>query len=413
MRWETWASMAFRCLPRDSFDLTTHKHPARTSDLLHAMNQSNYLPSPSLPLSASTQNRDDFSTLSQIRCAAQASLPKPIWDYLAGGAGTETTLRRNRAALDAIGLKGRVLRDISDIDTHTTLLGLPLAFPFFASPIGSLGLIHSDGAAAVAQAATAAGTTQFFGLNSEIPIEDIVLHATRPLVLQLYLRGDADWAKDTIDRAAALGFHAICITVDVPVIARRDRDFDNAFVPLEHLARPNLPSRQTGTDAAFATPQTIERIIAASSLPVIIKGIQSLEDALFAHSLGAKAIYLSNHGGRQLDYTAAGIEILSEIAPKLDDALEVYVDSGFMHGSDIVKAIALGARAVGLGKMQGFALAAGGEPGLRKMLSLLHEEVRTTMALIGATRLDQLGPQVLRPLSDIQSQTKPQFAAGV
>ncbi|MGH8810911.1 MAG: alpha-hydroxy acid oxidase [Advenella sp.] len=366
-----------------------------------------------LPFAASNANRGDFNTLSELHRAAQVNLPKPVWDYLAGGTGTETTLRRNRAALDTIGLKGRVLRDVRHIDTQTTLLGLPLAFPFFPSPIGSLGLIHTAGAAAVAQAATGMGTTHFFGLNSEIAIEEVVLHATRPLVLQLYLRGDYPWAKSVIDRAVAQGFHALCITVDVPVIARRDRDLINGFNPLNHLARPNLPETQSGLDRTGLDWQVIERIVAYSPLPVIIKGIQTLEDALLAQSIGAKAIYLSNHGGRQLDYAAAGIEILSEIAPELDGSIEIYVDSGFLNGSDIVKAIALGARAVGLGKMQGYALAAGGAAGLRQMLVLLHEELKTTMALVGATRLDQLGPQVLRPLPGIPSEIPTQFAAGV
>jgi len=377
------------------------------------MNSSIDSPYRVLPVAASNAHNSDFNTLSELCSAAHANLPKPIWDYLAGGAGTEATLRRNRASLDNIGLRGRVLRDVRHIDTQTTLLGLPLAFPFFPSPIGSLGLIHTAGAAAVAEAATSMGTTQFFGINSEISIDNVVLHATRPLVLQLYLRGDLAWAKSIIDRAVTLGFHALCITVDVPVIARRDRDLINRFVALDHLARPNLQATQNGSDSIVPDWQFIERLIAHSQLPVIIKGIQTLEDAKLAQSVGAKAIYLSNHGGRQLDYAAAGIEMLGEIAPKLNGALEIYVDGGFQNGSDIVKAIALGARAVGLGKMQGYALAAGGAAGLQQMLRLLHEELTTTMALVGATRLDQLGPQVLRPLSNIQNEITTPFAAGV
>ncbi|AHG65558.1 alpha-hydroxy acid oxidase [Advenella mimigardefordensis] len=366
-----------------------------------------------LPVPASNANKSDFNTLSELCSAAQANLPKPIWDYLAGGAGTEATLRRNRASLDTIGLRGRVLRDVRHIDTQTTLLGLPLAFPFFPSPIGSLGLIHTAGAAAVAEAATSMGTTQFFGINSEIAIDNVVLHATRPLVLQLYLRGDLAWARSIIDRAVTLGFHALCITVDVPVIARRDRDLINGFVALDQQARPNLQATQSGPDSVVPDWQLIESLVKHSSLPVIIKGIQTLEDARLAESVGAKAVYLSNHGGRQLDYAASGIEMLSEIAPKLNGSIEIYVDGGFQNGSDIVKAIALGARAIGLGKMQGYALAAGGAAGLQQMLRLLHEELATTMALVGATRLDQLGPQVLRPLSNIQNEITTQFAAGV
>ncbi|MCU4181839.1 alpha-hydroxy acid oxidase [Bosea sp. BH3] len=353
----------------------------------------------------SSADNGSFSVTRQIFDEAQRNLPKPIWDYLSGGSESELTLRRNRQALDGIGLRPRVLRNVQSVDTATSLLGLPLSLPVFLAPIGSLGVLHRAGAPASARAATSAGTTLFFGVHSETPLDEVVRHASSPLVFQLYLRGDREWALAIIERAAKLGFHAVCITVDLPVVGRRERDILNRFSPLTVLDRPNLGADPTVTDGHLARADwgLIVEIIAASPLPVILKGIQGAEDAVLAVEAGAKVVYVSNHGGRQLDHAASSIEILPEVVAAVAGRAEIVIDSGFVRGSDIVKALALGARAVGLGKLHGWALAAGGEQGVRRMLDILREEVRGVMSLLGATSVGELSPASLRSVVPVDA----------
>jgi glycolate oxidase len=332
----------------------------------------------------------EFATLQEIVLAAWQNLSPELWDHLSGGSDSETTLVRNREALDTLALRQRVLVDVSAIDTTTTLLGQTLAIPVFLAPVGGfLGLAHPEGAKVVARAAVARGTTAFVSTAAKPGIEETAAAVSEPLIFQLYVRGDRAWVGDILDRARAAGYRALCVTVDRNFYGRRDRDLISRAAVREGFGDPRYQAMLDWAEVAWMK----ERM----GVPLILKGIATAEDGRLAVEHGAEVVYVSNHGGRQLDHGQGSAEVLSEVVDAVAGRAEILADGGVQRGTDVVKMLALGARAVGLGKLLGWALAAGGEAGLVRMLELMETEIRTTLGLMGVTSLRELSPSWLRP----------------
>jgi len=327
-----------------------------------------------------------FMTLHEIVQQARENLDATYWDYLVGGADTETTLRRNRLALDQLGILPRVLNDVSAVDTSATLLGQPLAMPVMLAPIGSLESFDPGGGASAAIAAAEAGIISMASSVCEPSLESIASASTAPKIYQLYVRGDIEWISDVIHRASASHYAAFCFTVDTAVVSRRERDIAKRVSPTSAQ-----PAGGMEYQASFNW-QDLAEIRARHDIPLIVKGISHPDDARRAVDLGINAIYVSNHGGRQLDQAVASISALPAIVEAVQGEAEIIVDGGFYRGSDILKAIALGADCVGIGRLEAWALAAGGVPALVRCLTLLRRELVKNMALAGARSLAELSP---------------------
>ena len=339
-----------------------------------------------------------FLTLQEIVAAARSNLPPGPWSYLIGGAETETTVRRNRQALDSIAFRPRVLRDVSRIDSSSTFLNQKTRLPVMLAPIGGLESIVEGGAAAAARAAAQFGVPQMLSSVCQPGLEKTAAAADTLRVFQLYVRGDDAWIDDHVRRALDHGYRAFCLTVDVAVYSRRERDLIGRFVK---------PWRATaGEGAPFQSGLSwdhVKRFKDKHDVPLIIKGIATVEDAQLAVQHGVEVIYVSNHGGRQLDHGLGSAAVLPEILKSVKGKAEVWVDGGFMRGTDIVKAIALGAKTVGIGRLCGLGLGAAGVPGLVRTLELLEEEVRTCLGLLGVTSYTELGPQHLAAASPVNA----------
>ena len=331
-----------------------------------------------------------FNTLQEMVMHARQNLSRFQWDTLCGGSDSETTLRRNRMALDSLALRQRVLVDVSKIDMTTTLLGEKLKLPVFIAPVGNfLQIADPQGAVAVARGAIAAGTTAFISTAAKPSIEEVAKSVDHPLLFQLYVRSDRAWMRGFLDRAKAAGYRAICVTVDRAYYSRRERDIINQYLQRADSGDPRHQASLTWDDCAWIKQHT--------KLPLILKGIATAEDAKLAVQIGAVVVYVSNHGGRQLDHGLGTIETLPEVVAAVNGKAEVLWDGGVTRGTDVVKAIALGAKAVGVGKLQGWALAAGGEQGIVRMFELLAQEIHTTLGLMGVKSLKELNPSWVRP----------------
>ena len=320
----------------------------------------------------------------EIIQAARRNLPQDVWDYLTGGAESETTMRRNRLGFDSLALRPRVLIDVSKIDTSTTFLGQKLRIPVMLAPIGSLQTITPEGGIAVAKAAAEFGTMNFVSSVTQPTLEEIAVSTNHPKIFQLYIRGGLDWCAEIIGRVKQAGYMALCLTVDTAHYSRRERPLLNRWQP---------PSRRTETGRIFQAMLTWEMADAIkkiAGMPLIIKGIATAEDAKIAVEHGIDVIYISNHGGRQLDHGRGTIETLPEIVEAAAGKAQIVLDGGITRGTDIVKALALGANAVTIGKLQGWGLGAGGKAGLVRVLELLEEELIVDMALLGVTRIDHI-----------------------
>jgi isopentenyl diphosphate isomerase/L-lactate dehydrogenase-like FMN-dependent dehydrogenase len=340
-------------------------------------------------LKSQAERAASFNSLQEIAMAAHRGLSTALWDMLSGGSDSEATLARNRMALDQLALRQRVLVDVRNIDTTTSLLGRRMPIPVFIAPIGNfLQVGDPRGAVAVARAAVAKNMPCFISTAAMPGIEAIAACVDQPLIFQLYVRSDRGWVEKTLDHAKSLGYNALCVTVDRAYYSRRERDLIN-----RHLVReggdPSYQASLTWDDMAWMK--------ARMGVPLILKGIASADDARRAVSIGAEVVYVSNHGGRQLDHGEASIDVLREVVEAVDGKAEVVMDGGILRGTDVVKAVALGARAVGVGKLYGWALAAAGEAGVVRMIELLEEEIRATLGLMGVTSLTELNPSWVRP----------------
>jgi len=343
----------------------------------------------------------ELRTIQDLVSAAKKNLQPSIWDYVAGGAESEVTLRRNRSAFEQFAFCPRALRDVSERDTSIRFLDRQLDLPIMLAPIGSVAHLDPGGARTCARVAERAGIAAFVSTFSS-PSLEIVSEGTRaPLFFQVYVLNDRAATADVICRAESAGYGAICVTVDTPVPGRRDRDLRNGFMAWPSLPRPNVSNQALAPNLANAaqaalTWRDLEWMRGTTGLPLIVKGIVHAEDARLAIEHGVDVVYVSNHGGRELDHAVATIEVLSEIVDEVGGRAEVLIDSGFMRGTDVVKALALGARAVSIGKLTAWGLAAGGEEGLLRALELLKLEVDVTMAHLGVATIGELTPDMLR-----------------
>jgi isopentenyl diphosphate isomerase/L-lactate dehydrogenase-like FMN-dependent dehydrogenase len=328
---------------------------------------------------------NDFHNLHEIVLKARQNLNQNNWDYIVGGAESETTLRRNRMALDSLALRPRVLRDVSKIDASVDFLGRELRLPILLCPIGSLESFNSAGAETVVKAAEEFGVFHMLSSACEPGLEAVAQAAPAGhRIYQLYVRGDQSWVDDYVERSLAHGYAAFCLTVDTAIYSRRERDLAKRHVTTGRL-------RATGSEFQAALDwRTVKHIKQRFAIPLILKGIATAEDAKIALDHGVDVIYVSNHGGRQIDHGRGAMDVLPEIADAVAGRALIVVDGGFCRGSDIVKAIALGAHLVGLGRMQCFALAAAGQAGIVRMLELLEDEVRRALGLLGVTRFAEL-----------------------
>ena len=341
----------------------------------------------------------NFVSLQEIVHSARRNLPQDLWDHLSGGSDSETTLARNRLGFDRLALRQRLLVDVRNIDISTTILGRKIASPVFLAPVGGfVGFVHPEGARNVARAAVARGTTAFISTAAKPSIEAAAEAVKEPLIFQLYVRSDRKWVEDILDRAKAAGYRALCVCVDRNYYGRRERDIISRANVREGFGDPTYQMALSWKDLIWMK----ERM----KLPLIVKGVATAEDARLSVEHGADVVYVSNHGGRQLDQGQGTIEVLPEVVEAVDGRAEILFDGGILRGTDVVKALCLGARAVGVGKLLGWGLAAAGEAGLVRMHELLDLEIRTAMGLMGVTSLSQLGPSWLRPAEPVRPVTQ-------
>ena len=349
------------------------------------------------PAATQTESRD-FQSLQEIASAARQKLPPDLWDHLSGGSDSEMTLRRNRYALDSLALKQRVLVNVADVDIRATVMGQTLAMPVFLAPVGGfLGMCNAEGAIPVARAAVAKRTTAFISTAVKPSFEAAQQAVSEPLIFQLYVRSGRQWIEETLDKARAAGYRALCVTVDRAWYGRRERDLISRANVREGFGDPRFQASIVWSDLVWMK----ERM----GGPLVVKGIACGEDARLAVEYGADVVYVSNHGGRQLDHGQGSIEVLPEVVEGVAGRAEVLMDGGILRGTDVVKAIALGARAVGVGKLLGWSLAAGGQAGIERMLELLEIEIKTALGLMGITSLAQLNPSWVRPGAPCLSMT--------
>jgi L-lactate dehydrogenase (cytochrome) len=367
-------------------------------------------------------------SVADLRAIAKRRLPGGVFDYIDGGAEDELTMRSNSEAYRRVTFRPRILRDVSEVDTSSTLLGKPLPFPLFLAPTGFTRIADPAGELAVARAAQRAGIPYSLSTLGTRSIEEVAAVSSGRLWFQVYVWKDRGLVAEMVQRAAASGYEALCLTVDTAVFGKRERDvrrgftlppkiglstiFDGIihpawtwqFITSEPIVFANVAGHSVGEGgetvslAEFVADQfdpglswrDIEWLRARWSGPIVIKGVQTVEDAVIAADEGLDAIALSNHGGRQLDSAPATLDLLPAVANAVGGRIELICDGGVRRGSDIVKALALGATACMAGRAYLYALGAAGEPGVDHVLDLLASDMRRTMALIGCRTVKEL-----------------------
>lgn len=368
------------------------------------------------------------ATVSDFRTLARRRVPRAVYDYVAGAAERETSLLRARSALDSVEFVPRVLRDVSAVDPSVALLGRPASIPVVFAPTGFTRMMHHQGELAVARAAGAAGVPYSLSTMGTTSIEAVA--ETIPGCrrwFQLYLWSERSRSRELVQRAHDNGYEALILTVDTPVAGARLRDTRNGMtIPpslgwktiadgarhphwwFNLLTTPPLSfaslSNWRGTVADLAN-QLFDPSVTLDDLAwlrsewrgkLIVKGVQSIEDARLAVEVGADAVVVSNHGGRQLDRSQTPLEALPDFAEAIGDRAELLVDGGFLAGSDIVAALCLGAQGVLVGRAYLYGLMTAGEAGVRRVAELLTHEIRTTMQLLGAATVKELSPAMVR-----------------
>jgi len=338
--------------------------------------------------------------LLEIEAAAEKKLSRAAWDYYASGAEDEVTLSENRVAFERLSLHYRVLVDVRERRLATTVLGERLSMPVLVAPTAFHRMAHPDGELATARAAAAVGTAMILSTLSTTAVEDVVSVSGAPTWFQLYVYKYRGATRALVERVEAAGCKALVLTVDAPVLGRRERDMKNEFSLPDGLSVENLlgsgfgdlprSSDESGLAAYFSTLldagltwQDVGWLRSITKLPVLVKGIVRPDDAVRAVDRGAAAVIVSNHGGRQLDTSPATIDVLEGIARAVSGRAEVLLDGGVRRGTDVLKALALGARAVLIGRPILWGLAVGGEQGVREVFAILRDEIDRGLALLG------------------------------
>ncbi len=343
---------------------------------------------------------------------AKEKLPQMAFDYYSSGACDEITLRRNHAAFDEIFLKYRVLVDVSKRDLSVNILGNEISFPVIIAPTAFQKMAHPDGELSTVKAAGAEGTIMILSTLSNTSVEEVVKAATSPVWFQLYSYRDREATRDLIKRVELAGCEALVLTVDAPLLGIRERDVSNEFSLPEGLKIENMDAHglgevenstgRSGLASYFASrldPSLDWKFIgwlrSVTNLPLILKGIACREDAELAVNHGVEGIVVSNHGGRQLDTSRATIEVLPEIAEAVSGKTLILMDGGIRRGTDIIKAIALGAKAVLTGRPVLWGLAYDGENGVREVLQILKKEFDLAMALCGCSSVNGISKELI------------------
>jgi 4-hydroxymandelate oxidase len=337
--------------------------------------------------------------LGGIEAAARACLDETTYDYVAGGAGDEITIAENVSAWRDLRLRPHVLADVSEVHTATTVLGTPISSPVLIAPSAMHGLYCADGELATARAAAAHGTIIVLSIVASTALEDVAAETPdAPKWMQLYVQRDHGLSRALCARAREAGYGAIVVTVDSPVVSKRNRNERNAFNVPPGMRLPNLVPRELGDDgdldiyslvAAYEPALTFDHLAEiaewAVGLPLVVKGVLRGDDAARCVDAGAAAIVVSNHGGRQLDTVVPTARALPGVVAAVDGRAEVYVDGGIRSGTDVLKALAIGARAVLVGRPVVWGLAIGGDAGARAVLDELAADLSRAMAFCGVT----------------------------
>jgi 4-hydroxymandelate oxidase len=339
-----------------------------------------------------------FVTLPEIRRAAREKLPRGAWNFGDGGSETETTMRRNRRAIRRLAIRQDILVDARELDLRASLVGVPLSWPVVIAPMGGLVLFHPEGDVEMGRGAELADTLQFLSGATGWSVEDVAKASSGPKMFQLYHHGDRSWVAELMARVEASGYHSVVLTVDVQVYSRRERDIAARWSPREAMKiapnprgpDPNYPTRLTWDDVDWLRKTT--------KLPIGLKGIMTARDAKRAVEHGVKIVWVSNHGGRQLDATQASIDALPAVADAVAGAADIVVDGGFTRGTDVIKGLARGANVVAVGRGALWGLAVGGAHGVENALGLLREEIKIAMALSGHISLARLTPDLVFPV---------------
>jgi 4-hydroxymandelate oxidase len=343
----------------------------------------------------------DVLSLPEFEERARLSLSSMAYEFVASGAADEHTVRWNREAYDRIRLRARVLRDVSTVDTRRTLLGRELPFPILLAPTAYHRVLHPEGELATARGASAANITWVVSMSSTTSIDDIARVSTSPLWFQLYVQSDRDFTREVVRQVEQAGCEALCLTVDSPVIGPRNRQARAQFRLPPDVTTPYLydighrkqeimdPRRVAATWKDVAWLRSITR------LPLLLKGIMDVDDADEAIRSGAQGIVVSNHGGRNLDTMPATIDVLPEIVARVGDRVPVLVDGGIRRGTDVLKAMALGATAVLIGRPYCYGLSVSGSDGVRRVVEILRHELEVSMMLTGIPDLARIDRSVL------------------
>lgn len=359
----------------------------------------------------------EIVNVSEFEPAAKAKLPKMVFDYYASGAEDQWTLKENRSAFEKIRFRPRILIDVSNVDLTTTILGFKISMPIMIAPTAMQRMAHPEGELATARAAAAADTIMVLSSWATSSVEEVASTGPGIRFFQLYVYKDRNVVAQLVRRAERAGFKAIALTVDTPRLGRREADIKNRFVLPPHLSLKNFEGLNLGTmdkaeDSGLASYvagqidrslswKDIKWLKTITNLPILVKGVLTAEDTRLAIQAGAAGIIVSNHGARQLDYVSATIDALEEVVLAAQGRVPVFLDGGIRRGTDALKALALGAAGVFVGRPVPFALAVDGEAGVKKMIQMLREEFELAMSLVGCTNVKQISRNHIVTESDL------------
>ncbi len=361
------------------------------------------------PPSGAALDPADLLDLPDFERAAKTVMSPMAWDYVSGAAADELTLRWNHEAYEHIRLNPRALIDVSQLDTRVRLLGRELAFPILLAPTAYQKLSHPDGELATVKGAGDADATMVLSSFSTVTLEEVAAAASHPLWFQLYVQPDRDFTRELVRRAEAAGYQALVVTIDTPVLGPRYRELRSKFTLPPGLDRANLRGLATATGARRPTEQNIFSatldpkltwkdiawLRSITKLPVLLKGVQNPDDATLAVEAGVAGIIVSNHGARNLDTGPATIDSLPRVVAKVEGKIPVLVDGGIRRGTDVVKALGLGATAVLIGRPYVYGLAVDGARGVTRIVNILRREFESAMALCGRTSIAAIDSSVI------------------